>query len=573
MSISKDILEKRLIEKDDRFEIEDYINLPSDKIMSIIEPIIDSVEAAKLIKKHIDNKNLIVLAVDIDCDGINSGSMGYKAFRSIFNVEKENIKLVISSRLYKRGFNQDLINKINKIKTSMNREIGLVITADMGSYDNENYKLFKKNNPNTDIIVTDHHQVPYDNYPTEVNYFVNPHRKENTFGKQLCGCGVLFMLIREVYLQYYPDRFDYLTYQDLGSLIPFVALATIVDMMSMKDIFNRYLISVGLDTFISYDRNFVNYFNLFKINRITYKECSTLIGPLINTANRVSAEEYCLSSLSTENDAISIKFLNYIQELNKIRKAKTDEALSEFMQRYDNKYLNSYIGTINSDIYISGSVASSISSTYLKPSIIFLNSRNDIIGGSGRSGIDGLDILSILKDMPKDIVIDAAGHKSACGVSIYKNKLEEFRELFDKKIEDVLKEYQLPSYEPEGTLHVDGLELLADDIINTGPYGVDFPEPIWTTYENFTVRYLIPIRNFYKIVFTYEDSIEGTKEIIGMHFFRTISKNNINILNIRDKIKPGMEVKLLFYLNYDYHKSEPELQLEIVDIIPQLGEN
>lgn len=572
------ILNNRLQEKDDRFSIEDYVYTPLKKIFKTLQPnLTDLDNAAKLVVKHMKKDDPIILAVDIDCDGISSGAMGYYCFSNLFEKLTCELKLIISSRNFKRGFNSDLVKKLDIFFQDFNKIIkreydnsALIITADMGSYDNLTYKEIKEKYPNVNIIVTDHHEIPDDNYPTYANYLINPQRKDNTFGKKLCGCGVLFMLLLKT-AHYYFENDEFNNFESiLPELSPFVAIATIVDMMSMKDIFNRFLIKTGIMYGNELDRNYANYKSLLNIpGDITFKDCSSLIGPLINTANRTSSEEFCLAALTSDNDKNSMKFLTYINDLNKVRKKTTEECLNQFLSSYDFKYTNSYVGLINTKLFIGGSVASAVSGMYLKPSVIFQNTSRDIISGSARSGIDGLDILTIFKSLPKDIVVDAAGHKSACGVSIYKNKLEEFRELFDKQVELILKDLILPTYEPEISLTQDELTLdKALEIMQVGPYGVDFQEPILTTTTPLVVKELFPIRSFYKITFIKEDK----SEVVGMHFFKTNSKFNINSINIRDMIKPGMKVQVLFTLGINYYKKDPEAQLEIIDIIPIFGE-
>ena len=566
------ILEKRLKEKDDRFSIEDYAFTPENKIYKTLQPnLTDLDSAAKLVVQHIKEHNVIILATDIDCDGISSGAMGWYCFKDILEVDKDFLKLIISSRKFKRGFNSDLVKKVDKIFKDDITPQGLIITADMGSYDNTTYIELKTKYPNLDIIVTDHHEIPDDNYPTYANYLINPQRDDNTFGKKLCGCGVLFMLLIKVHHYLFNSENDFSSFDTISAeLAPFVAVATIVDMMSMKDIFNRYLIKLGLMHGNEIDRNYANYKSLLNIpGDITFKDCSSLIGPLINTANRTSSEEFCLAALTSDEDKNSMKFLSYINDLNKVRKKTTEECLNQFLSSYDFKYTNSYVGTIDTKLFIGGSVAGAVSGMYLKPSVIFQNTTKDIIPGSARSGIDGLDILSIFKSLPKDIVVDAAGHKSACGISIYRNRLEDFRELFDKQVENSLKDLILPTYEPEILLTHEELNLnKALEIMQVGPYGVDFQEPILSTTEPLIVKELIPIRSFYKLTFIKNDKTE----ITGMHFFKTNSKMNINSINIRDMIKPGMKVQVLFTLGINYYKKEPEAQLEIIDIIPQFGE-
>lgn len=570
-----DLLNKRFKDYNTKYDLTDYIDLP-DSILNDFVPLTDSKEAAKLILKHIDNKSLIVFAVDIDNDGINSGAIGYNGLRKIFNVSKDNLKLVISSRKFPRGFNQNLMDKIENIKKKTGREIGLVITADMGSYDNENYKRFKLLNPNTNIIVTDHHEVPLDNYPTEVDYLINPQKdkklnehENEVFGPCLCGCAVLFMLIYEIAKLKYPqmtnDKFiggeEYPVAWDIVEpLVPYVALATIVDMMSMRNIYNRFLIKKGIISLHSTygeDRNFLNFQKVLKLKNLSYRECSSQIGPLVNTANRVTAEEMCLLSFIIDDDERSLQLMEYINNLNKIRKEEVDNLISELMRNQPSDLKNVYVNKINSKMFISGSVAGAFSTLYNVPAIIFLNSSKDILYGSARSNVD---ILPILKKLPKEIVVDAAGHNRACGVSIYTDRYHDFCQLINKELEGVVDtSSELEAeYELEPTLH------LADVVHRAGPYGVDYPEPIFK--YNFIVKELIPIRTFYKLVLT---NIDTKEDIEAMYFFRNKSKLNLNFINMRDIIRRGMKVETYYYIKIDYYKKDSQVMLEIIDIIPK----
>lgn len=542
-----------------KFTQEDFLLKDMNKIESLFEKeekLKDIQEASKLLFDYIINGYYIIVAVDLDNDGISSGYIGNYCLKHIFNLTYDNYNLIISSRHHPRGFNMDMIEQINK-KNIKNKI--LLITADMGTYDNNNYILLKNRYRDIKIIVTDHHQVPYDNYPSSVDYLINPQRKDNNFGKDFCGCCVFYLLLRET-VKSLEDK-EKLEKFDKG-VLPYVASATLVDIMSISNIYNRYFVKKGISYLNQHEyRNFEYIKKLLRINsNITYKELSTKIGPLINTANRTSTEKFCLLGLITDNNDTSVRMLDYINRLNKQRKDNVSELLNTAIEQIDTKYTDSFVVIINSKLYISGNIASSLSGLYKRPSIVFLNNNSrNTLQGSGRAGIEGLDLLNILKRLPNDIVESANGHKGACGVSIYRERYEDFKRLFNQEVQKDLLHIKIQPLEPELVISQNDINIdLYNKLQMLAPYGLNWREPIITTSESFTIIDMIPIKSFYKIIL----GMENGDNISGTMFFSNITKNNLTFLNIHNKLKQLDKVKVYFNLSIFDNK----LSLDILDI-------
>lgn len=568
MSIIKTLIDNRLT-KDEFYtwynnSYRNVIDVKYDNLFNYMSSLPDINQAVNELIYALITKKVIILCVDIDHDGCASGVIGYKFLTTLFPTLTPKVRLIISSRKFKRGFNQDMIDKIESYVNKENVIPGLIITADMGSSDNQRYKLIKDTYKDIKIIVTDHHTVEEDNYPTYANAFINVQRDDFKLEKCICGCATLFFLLVSTYFKFYKiqDK-DINLFKDY---LPYVAAATIVDSMSMKYPINRYLVKLGLQYLNLYpDRNFSTIKKLLRLpNILRYKDIAMSIGPLINTGNRLSFEQLTLYSLTTEDDNKSLELMRKLSELSKIRKQMTNDVLQNTLNMnniYEYKYVT-VVKTI-SRINIAGVIANNILGMTNTPCICFLDNNSDILIGSARS-IDGVNLLSIVRTL-SDYIIEANGHEAAFGISIRKEKFEEFKQQLNIALQPVIN--NLPKSTLQAELMLSHEDLTIDtmskiDMIS--PYGVDWKQPICSCVETFKIIDIFPIKNFYKLTFQLVNGLT----ITGMHFFKDNITSGIYSYNFMDIIKIGMRVKLFFYLTLSYYK-EYSIGLEIIDIYPR----
>lgn len=539
-------------------------------ILKDIEQIPDIKQAAELIITHIKKESLIVSLGDIDTDGCTASYITYKMLIELFGVKKENIRVVVGTREQGRGITDVLIEKIHYLEEKNKRKIGLLILSDHGSTDELKFQELKKYNPTLDILLTDHHQIEYDNYPSTANVFVNTQRNDTAYTKTICGCMTIFLVLFYTYHKYYKK-----TINDVLSYVPYVAIATIVDMMSMKTPINRYIIQLGLQELAkTQDKKLIILKTILNLQEtVTFRDISISIGPYINTANRFGIEELLMLGLISDDDEKILKIFNYLFSLNTIRKNITEDSIIEAYNSIDiNKYSSSAVCIIQPNKFranINGVVAATIGQMTKTPCICFTKNNNKTIAGSCRVDLPGFNLLKILKDIQNkypNIVISAHGHKSACGVQIYKNKINEFKDILNQKSEVVLKTLEVKPVEYEFFLEPYELNLTtAIDVMQVGPFGIDYEIPIFTTTP-LTVVSVTPIRTFYKIIF--KNSID--EKILAMHFFRYSNDDIANRINFLDVIKPGMNVNVLFTLELDTYNTKSNFMLNIVSIKPTI---
>ena len=130
-----------------------------------------------MLKKHIDNDNIIRIISHNDADGISAAAVIANALKE----EKIQFHTTIVPRL-----KEDVINSLKKEKYD------LYIFCDMGSSNIEQLNTFK-----TDVIVADHHQVSEVEAGEHITH-LNPHLFGIDGSKDLSGSGSSYLVVRDL---------------------------------------------------------------------------------------------------------------------------------------------------------------------------------------------------------------------------------------------------------------------------------------------------------------------------------------------------------------------------------------
>jgi hypothetical protein len=125
-----------------------------------------------------------------------------------------------------------------------------------------------------------------------------------------------------------------------------------------------------------------------------------------------------------------------------------------------------------------GIVASRLCEKYHLPVILFAD-QNGVLTGSGRSiaGVDLFENLSVFSHM----FVRYGGHARAAGVTITKERYEEFRDAFEKHIEESYRaEDFYPSFQYDETISFSDLTAIrVKELRQLAPYGEGNPEPVF----------------------------------------------------------------------------------------------
>lgn len=134
-------------------------------------------EASNVLKKHIENNNVIRIISHNDADGISAAAVLANALK------EENVQFhtTIVPRL-----KEDLINQLRHEKHD------LVIFSDMGSSFVGELNSFK-----CDVIIADHHQVSDVEAESNVVH-INPHLFDIDGSRDLSGAGSSYLAVRDL---------------------------------------------------------------------------------------------------------------------------------------------------------------------------------------------------------------------------------------------------------------------------------------------------------------------------------------------------------------------------------------
>lgn len=403
----------------------------------------------------IENKEKIVIYGDYDVDGITS--------ISVLKMFLEDRGLDVSEHIPNRldegyGLNKEAIDEINKSGCK------LMITVDCGISGLEEVEY--ANSLGIETIITDHHE-PLDELPKAIAV-IDAKIKTNKYPfNQLAGVGVVFKLIQAISIKLGLDEKEYLKYLDL------VCIGTISDIVPLVDE-NRVIAKLGLKL-VEVTRN-IGLRTL--LDSIGYKKINSMsvsfgIAPRINACGRMGHADEALKLFLTndKSEAIALtqKLNDYNKERQDIEKNIFEEALNKINEENIEEKSAIVLGGDNWHHGVIGIVASKITDMYFKPSILICFEDNKG-KGSGRS-IPGFDLHKALCETSQYLE-KYGGHAMAVGLSLSKDKFEDFKKAFQeyadsKDINDIVPIINIDKLITEKELNLEAVR----DLEKLEPFG------------------------------------------------------------------------------------------------------
>lgn len=378
----------------------------------------DMEKAVNRIIEAINNKQKIIIYGDYDVDGITSITV-LKKFIQDRGIE---IGYYIPDRLNEGyGLNKEAVKKI------ANEKYELMITVDCGITALEDVKY--ANSLGMDVIVTDHHE-PLDIIP-EALAVVNPKRKDSTYPfKNLAGVGVVFKLIQAISQKMELPEKEYLKYLDL------VCIGTISDIVPLVDE-NRVIAKLGLKLVcVTKNIGLRELINSIRFKKIDSNAVSFGIAPRINACGRMGHAEEAIKLFLTENLVEAGDIADNLNKYNVTRQSIErkiyDEALEKIEKNNMNLENSIILGGENWHHGVIGIVASKITETFNKPSILICFDGEEG-KGSGRS-IVGFDLHEALCKT-SEYLEKYGGHEMAVGLSLKRSNFDSFKEKFQEIVE------------------------------------------------------------------------------------------------------------------------------------------
>ena len=403
----------------------------------------------------------IMILGDYDVDGTTSTSMLY----TYFSYRNYDLLYYIPDR-YKEGYGVST----ESIDYAKDNNIKLIITVDCGikAVNQVEYA----NSKGIDIIICDHH-LPDTKVPNAYA-ILNPKQLDCSYPfKDLCGCGIAYKLITAHNLKSENKL-------NIRSLLDFVALATVSDMMPLIDE-NRVMVFHGLKEINNNPRLGLRNFLKSNNNQVDESNISFNIGPRINAAGRMKNGKIIVDLLVEEDANKVMSLSNEVEFLNSKRRTIEKDVFENVAEKIDhNKYSNIIYGQ-NWSTGVLGIVASRVIEKSYKPTIILTDFNENLLTGSVRS-VSGFNVHDALVKCEK-YLHQFGGHKFAAGLKIEKSKLDLFSQNFEKVVKESVAgimfeknyKYDIEISFSEITIH--NLKILS----RMAPFGLENRRPVFRT--------------------------------------------------------------------------------------------
>lgn len=381
----------------------------------------DMDKAVARIELAMANQENILVYGDYDVDGTTA-----VALMSSFLLESyPNVATYIPDR-YLEGYGVSL----QGIDFAEDNDISLIIALDCGVKAIEQVQYAKEKG--IDFIICDHHR-PGNSLPDAIA-ILDPKQDDCPYPyKELCGCGVGFKLIQALASRQGKTAEDLVLYLDL------VATAIAADIVQMTGE-NRVLAHFGLQVINSNPRMGIKaIIDQVRKTTLTITDVVFIIAPRINAAGRMKHGQHAVELLTEMDFNTAQKFAQDIESFNAERRSLDQEITKEaLLQIQDNAEEDRFTSVVYNENWhkgVIGIVASRLTETYYRPTLVFTKS-GEKLAASARS-VKGFDIYNALEGC-SDCLEQFGGHMYAAGLTLLEEQYDTFKKQFEKVVSETI---------------------------------------------------------------------------------------------------------------------------------------
>jgi len=444
-------------------------------------------EAVQLLIDALQQQQRVLIVADFDADGATSCVVALKALRQF---GFQHTDYIVPNRFdYGYGLTPEIV------ELAKTRSPDLIITVDNGISSIEGVAAAKAAGIKT--LITDHH-LPGATAP-DADAIVNPNQHGCNFpSKSIAGVGVIFYVMLALRAKLRETSWfeeNRLAQPKLADLLDLLALGTVADVVAL-DRNNRILVSEGLRR-IRAGRTRPGITSLLEIAgrssaRLTASDLGFSVGPRLNAAGRLDDMSTGIECLLTDHEGTAYKLALQLDAMNKDRKqieGDMREQAFKFLQEFSLEHSDLPAALCIYDERwhqgVVGILASRVKEKFNRPVIAFAdaNDSGNEIKGSARSikGFHIRDALDAVASSNPGMISKFGGHAMAAGLSLEKDKLQDFTQAFQKQAALLLNEELLQAQIlSDGEIEQSEFSMeTAAALIKAGPWGQEFPEPVF----------------------------------------------------------------------------------------------
>lgn len=441
----------------------------------------DMEKAVSIILQKVKEGAAIRIIGDYDVDGICAA---YILLRGITALGGKADRVIPHRIRDGYGLNEGLIEEAGK------DGVDTIITCDNGIAAAPQTAFAKE--LGMTVVITDHHEVPFEETEggkhyllPEADAIVDPKQPgcEYPF-PQICGAVVAYKLLQALFESAWKGTEREEKGQAvLEELLPFAALATVCDVMELRDE-NRILVKAGLKAMETTGNPGLK--ALLEVNGIAGKELTPyhagfIIGPCLNATGRLDTAVRALQLFEEKEWKEAVTIAADLKSLNDSRKIMTEEGVERAIRQVeegglrDDPVLVVYLPDCHESL--AGIIAGKLKEKFWKPAFV-LTDGEEGIKGSGRS----IEAYSMYEELTKckELFSRFGGHKMAAGLSLAKGRdAESFRRMINQNC-------TLSQEDFEQVVHIDvpmplsyADKTFIKELALLEPFGVGNPKPLF----------------------------------------------------------------------------------------------
>lgn len=501
----------------------------------------DMDKAVSRIERAITKGENILVYGDYDVDGTSAVALMSSYLKEVYS----NVATYIPDR-YIEGYGISY----QGIDFAEDNGFSLIIALDCGIKAIEQVAYAQEKD--IDFIICDHHR-PGDVLPEAVAV-LDPKREDCEYPyKELCGCGVGFKLIQAL-----AERRGK-NIQELQPYLDLVATAIAADIVPMTGE-NRVLAYYGLQVINSAPRaGFKAIIEPLKKKTLSISDVVFIIAPRINAAGRMKHGEYAVQLLVEADLEMARTWAQEIERFNADRRQLdqviTEEALLQIRENQEEDRFTSVVYKKNWHKGVIGIVASRLTETYYRPTLVFTKS-GDKLAASARS-VKGFDVYNALEAC-SDTLEQFGGHKYAAGLTLLEEQYEHFKQQFEAVVSSTIDTTLLePEISVDAKIELKRITPKIFRIIKQfAPFGPGNMTPVFMTSQVKDTGYGRGVgedNKHLKVSVKQEGSIP-------------ISAIGFNLGHCKDKVTNNALFDIVFSLEENEWNGNVSLQLKLRDI-------
>ncbi|MCI8356804.1 MAG: single-stranded-DNA-specific exonuclease RecJ [Lachnospiraceae bacterium] len=478
------------------------------------------------------------------------------------------------------GLNDHLIEEAHR------DGIRTIITCDNGIAAAE--QIVYANELGMNVIVTDHHEVPYEEDADGTRRELLPPAAAVIDPKQekcgypfdgICGAVVAYKFVQvlteeHITRQSGTDMRSEARRELLSELLEFAAFATVGDVMELRDE-NRILVKYGLRQ-IARTKNF-GMKALLEVNGLQDKPLSAyhigfVLGPCLNATGRLDTALKALQMFESGSFAQAVTIAGELKELNDSRKEMTGQGTEQAVELIENgplredKVLVVYLPDCHESL--AGIIAGRLKEKFHKP-VFVLTRGEDGVKGSGRS----IEAYHMYEEMSlcKHLFTRYGGHRMAAGLSLPEENVEEFRLMLNRNCrlteEDFTEKLLIDVPMPLSYIHMDFVRQL--QVLE--PFGNGNAKPVFARKNVHILHGRILGKNENVGKYRIQDEEGNLFEMIyfgdlpGWHAFLEAEFGKEERIRLYQEGSKRIVIQMVYYPDINVYQGKESLQIVMRD--------